>query len=61
VLERLAGPRQPLAHWRSRLLPACAEQRAGLSKRAARIARRLFAERPKAFRQRLEALWEEAR
>lgn len=61
VLERLAGPHQPLAHWRSRLLPSCAEQRAALSKRAERIARRLFAERPKAFRQRLEALWEEAR
>jgi CHAD domain-containing protein len=61
VLERLAGPHQPLARWRSRLLPACAEQRAALSKRAARIARRLFAERPKAFRQRLEALWEEGR
>ena len=61
VLERLTGPHQPLAHWRSRLLPPCAEQRAALSKRAERIARRLFAERPKAFRQRLEALWEEAR
>jgi CHAD domain-containing protein len=61
VLERLAGPHQPLAHWRSRLVPACAEQRAALSKRAERIARRLFAERPKAFRQRLEALWEEGR
>jgi len=60
VLERLTGPRQPLSHWRSRLLPACAEQRAALSQRAERIARRLFAERPKAFRQRLEALWEEA-
>ena len=60
VLERLTGPHQPLAHWRSRLLPACAEQRAALSHRAERIARRLFAERPKAFRHRLEALWEEA-
>jgi CHAD domain-containing protein len=61
VLERLAGPHQPLARWRSRLLPACGEQRAALSKRAERIARRLFAERPKAFRQRLEALWDEGR
>lgn len=60
VLERLTGPHQPLARWRSRLLPASAEQRAALSQRAKRIARRLFAERPKAFRQRLEALWEEA-
>jgi CHAD domain-containing protein len=61
VLERLTGPHQPLAHWRSRLTPACAERRAALSLRAARIARRLFAEKPKAFRQRLEMLWEQAR
>jgi CHAD domain-containing protein len=61
VLERLTGPHQPLARWRSRLAPACAERCAALSGRAERIARRLFAERPKAFRQRLEALWEEAR
>jgi CHAD domain-containing protein len=61
VLERLAGPRQTLARWRSRLVPASAERRAAMSQRAERIARRLFAERPKAFRQRLEALWEEGR
>ena len=58
VLERLTAPHQPLAHWRSRLTSACAERRAALSHRAARIARRLFAERPKAFRHRLETLWE---
>jgi CHAD domain-containing protein len=61
VLERLTGPHQPLAHWRSRLTPACAERRLQLTHRAARIARRLFAERPKAFRRRLETLWEEGR
>ncbi len=61
VLERLSGPHQPLAHWRSRLTPACTERRAALSHRAERIARRLFAERPKAFRRRLEALWEHGR
>jgi CHAD domain-containing protein len=61
VLERLAGPHQTLARWRSRLVPASAERRAAMSQRAERIARRLFAERPKAFRQRLEALWEEGR
>lgn len=60
VLERLTGPHQPLAHWRARLTPACAEHRLQLIHRAARIARRLFAERPKAFRRRLETLWEEA-
>ena len=61
VLERLTGPHQPLAHWRSRLVPACTERRADLSHRAARIALRLFAERPKAFRHRLETLWDQGR
>jgi CHAD domain-containing protein len=61
VLKRLTEPHQPLAHWRSRLTPACAERSAALAQRAARIANRLFAERPKAFRQRLETLWENAR
>jgi CHAD domain-containing protein len=61
VLQRLSGVHQPLAHWRSRLTPACAERSAELAQRAARIARRLFAERPKAFRRRLETLWEHGR
>jgi CHAD domain-containing protein len=61
VLERLAGPHQPLAHWRSRLAPACHDRKAELAQRAARIASRLFAERPKAFRRRLEALWDHGR
>jgi CHAD domain-containing protein len=57
VLTRLTAPHQILAHWRSRLTPACTERSAELAQRAAQIAVRLFAERPKAFRQRLEALW----
>jgi CHAD domain-containing protein len=61
VLIRLTGLHQPLAHWRSRLSPACAERSAELAQRAARIARRLFAEKPKAFRRRLETLWEHGR
>jgi CHAD domain-containing protein len=61
VLKRLTAPHQPLAHWRSRLTPACAERSDALAHRAARIAHRLFAERPKAFRRRLEALWEHGR
>lgn len=61
VLERLTGPHQVLAHWRARLAPACAERRLQLTHRAARIARRLFAEKPKAFRHRLETLWQEGR
>jgi CHAD domain-containing protein len=61
VLKRLTGLHQPLAHWRSRLTPACADRSAELTQRAARIAARLFSEKPKAFRQRLETLWEHGR
>jgi len=61
ILKGLTGPHQPLARWRSRLTPACAERTTELSHRAARIALRLFAEKPKAFRHRLEALWEHGR
>ena len=61
ILKRLTGPHQPLAHWRSRLTPACAERTMELAQRAARIAHRLFAERPKAFRHRLEMLWKHGR
>jgi len=61
VLKRFTAPHQPLARWRSRLTPACAERSAALAQRAARITHRLFAEKPKAFRQRLEALWEQGR
>ena len=61
VLERLTGPHQLLAPWRSRLAPACAERRTELTHRSARIARRLFAEKPKAFRHRLETLWDHGR
>jgi CHAD domain-containing protein len=61
ILKRLTEPHQSLAHWRSRLTPACAERTTELSYRAARIAMRLFAEKPKAFRHRLETLWEQGR
>ena len=61
ILRSLTEPHQPLAPWRSRLTPACAERSTELAQRAARIALRLFAEKPKAFRRRLEALWEHCR
>ena len=61
VLKQLTEPHQPLAHWRSRLSPAILERSAALAQRAARIANRLFAERPKSFRHRLETLWDNAR
>jgi hypothetical protein len=40
------------------LTPASNERAMELALRAAQVAHRLFAERPKAFRQRSEALWE---
>ena len=61
VLKRLTAPHQPLARWRSRLTPACGERSTDLAQRASRIAHPLFAEKPKAFRRRLEALWERGR
>jgi CHAD domain-containing protein len=59
VLLRLTAPRQLLAHWRSRLTPASNERAMEFALRAAQVAHRLFAERPKAFRQRIETLWEQ--
>ncbi len=61
VLKAMTAPHQPLARWRSRLTPACTERTAQLAQRAARITHRLFAEKPKAFRHRLEMLWQHAR
>jgi CHAD domain-containing protein len=57
VLTSLTEPHRPLAHWRSRLTPVIAARRAAHLKTAARLAGRLFAEKPKAFRRRVVALW----
>jgi CHAD domain-containing protein len=56
VLSRLTAPRQPLAPWRSRLAPLIAQRQRKHARGAARLAARLFAERPKAFHRRLNAL-----
>lgn len=58
VLEALAAPHQPLAHWRSRIAPVIAARKASHIKAAKRLAGRLFAEKPKAFCRRIEALWD---
>ena len=58
VLARLTGPHQPLARWRSRLLPAIEKRMAAHVKTSARIADRLFLEKPRAFQRRLETMWE---
>jgi CHAD domain-containing protein len=57
VLINFTAPHQPLAPWRSRLLPAIEARRNSHLKAAARLAGRLFAEKPKAFRRRIAALW----
>ncbi len=57
VLTNFTAPHQPLAPWRSRLLPMIEARRASHLKAAARLAGRLFAEKPKAFRRRIAALW----
>jgi CHAD domain-containing protein len=58
ILRRQTEPRQPLARWRSQLAPLIDERQAAHVAAAKRLAGRLFAERPKAFRQRLASLWE---
>ncbi len=57
VLGRYAEPHQPLAHWRSRLQSVLVQRQAQHAAAARRIAGRIFAERPKAFCNRLEAMW----
>jgi CHAD domain-containing protein len=57
MLESLMGPHQPLARWRSRLAGAIADRRAAHVAAAARIAARIFVEKPNALRRRLAAMW----
>ena len=57
VLTELTAPHHLLAPWRSRLAPLIAARRGAHLKTAQRLAGRLFAEKPKAFRQRIAALW----
>ncbi|HXX07441.1 MAG TPA: CHAD domain-containing protein [Pseudolabrys sp.] len=57
VLANFTAPHQPLAPWRSRLAPLIAARRQAHLNTAERLAGRLFAEKPKAFRRRIAALW----
>src|SRR6476619_2679399 len=57
VLTEFTTPHQPLAPWRSRLAPLIAARRGVHLKTAQRLAGRLLVEKPKAFRQRISALW----
>jgi CHAD domain-containing protein len=57
LLTHLIGPHQPIAAWRSRLSPLIAQRQSQHVTAGARMAARVFAESPKAFRRRLQALW----
>jgi CHAD domain-containing protein len=61
VLHDFTKPHAALAPWRSRLVPLILARQAVHAKAAQRIGGRLLAEKPKAFRRRLEALWEQER
>ena len=52
------APRRPPSLWGRPLWPPSVLPRAVHARSAARVAARLFAESPKAFRRRLEALWD---
>jgi CHAD domain-containing protein len=59
VLTGFTVPHGALAPWRSRLTPLILNRQEKHAKAAQRIASRLLAEKPKAFRRRLEALWKQ--
>jgi CHAD domain-containing protein len=61
VLAGLTAPHRPLARWRSRLAPAIAQRQAIHVKGAARVAARLFVEKPNALRRKLATMWEVGR
>jgi len=56
VLGRLTQPKQPLAHWRSRLALPIENQRQFHLNRATILASRIFAESPRSFQKRIEAM-----
>jgi len=57
LLAHLTEPHQPLAPWRSRLVPLIAARQSAHTATAQRLVGRLFAEKPRAFQRRLAALW----
>lgn len=56
AFRRLIQPKQPLAHWRSRLTPRIDNRQQFHLGRARSLAGRVFAESPRSFRKRIEAL-----
>ena len=60
VLGGLTAPKQLLARWRTKLTPVIAARQRDHIEAAMRHAGRLFAERPQAFHDRIEAMWDAA-
>jgi hypothetical protein len=60
LLTRMTEPGEPLARWHKRLQPAIEERASDHVRAARRLARRLFVDKPKAFRRRLEVMGETA-
>jgi CHAD domain-containing protein len=60
LLMRMTEPGKPLARWQKRLQPAIEERASDHVRAARRLARRLFVDKPKAFRRRLEVMGETA-
>lgn len=58
ILLHLTDAHQPLSRWRSLLVPLIVARQKAHALAAKRLAGRLFAEKPEAFRRRLAALWE---
>lgn len=58
VFQSFTAPHGPLAPWRTKLAPLIAERRERHLKATAKLTARLFAEKPKAFRMRIGALWD---
>lgn len=56
-LRSMTGPNRVLSHWRSKLSPLIEERQAVHLLAAERLSGRLFAEKPRAFQQRLRAIW----
>jgi CHAD domain-containing protein len=60
LLMRMTEPGKPLARWQTRLKPTIEERASDHIRAARRLARRLFVDKPKAFRRRLEVMGETA-
>jgi CHAD domain-containing protein len=57
LLQAMSSPHQPLARFRSKLTSAAARRQNDHLAQAEKIASRIFAEKPRAFRARLDKLW----